>query len=79
MEAAHYIHDFYGDALIRDPQPHYAAMREAGPVVWLEQNQCYAVAQYVAQDTQVAGVAIKRRGKDYRDICIGQPRSAGLE
>jgi cytochrome P450 len=46
MKAAHYIHDFYGDEFIRDPLPHYGAMRDAGPVVWLAQNNCYAVARY---------------------------------
>jgi hypothetical protein len=30
-----YEADFYADEFILDPQPHYAAMRELGPVVWL--------------------------------------------
>ena len=45
MNAIHYAPDFYGDAFIRDPIPHYADMREAGPVLWLEQNNAYAVAR----------------------------------
>jgi hypothetical protein len=28
-----YEADFYADEFILDPQPHYAAMRELGPVV----------------------------------------------
>ncbi len=45
MKATIYRHDFYGDAFIRDPIPHYAEMRQAGPVLWLEQNKAYAVAR----------------------------------
>ncbi len=45
MKAAPYSPDFYGDAFIRDPLTHYAQMRAAGPVVWLEQNNAYAVAR----------------------------------
>ncbi|MGB7317280.1 MAG: cytochrome P450 [Planktotalea sp.] len=45
MKAISYTSDFYGDAFILDPLPHYAQMRAAGPVVWLEQNNAYAVAR----------------------------------
>ena len=38
--------DFYGGDFILDPLPHYAQMRQAGQVVWLPQNKCYAVARY---------------------------------
>jgi cytochrome P450 len=38
--------DFYADAVIRDPVPYYARLRELGPVVWLEQQQAYALTQY---------------------------------
>ncbi|MEX0284839.1 MAG: cytochrome P450 [Paracoccaceae bacterium] len=46
MEAKTYPADFYGDAFIRDPLPHYTDMRARGPVLWLEQQQAYAVARY---------------------------------
>ena len=46
MKAVKYTPDFYGDGFILDPLPHYAEMRAAGPVLWLEQNHCYAVARY---------------------------------
>ena len=46
LKATTYATDFYSDAFILDPIPHYAQMRAAGPVVWLEQNRCYAVAGY---------------------------------
>lgn len=45
-DAPHYDADFYGDAFIRDPYPHYAAMRALGPVVWLSKHRNYAVTQF---------------------------------
>jgi cytochrome P450/ferredoxin-NADP reductase len=38
--------DFYSDAFIRDPLPHYAAMRALGPVVWLSKQRNYAVTRH---------------------------------
>jgi cytochrome P450 len=38
--------DFYSDAVIRDPLPHYAAMRALGPVVHLPRNGCYALPRH---------------------------------
>ncbi len=38
--------DFYSDAFIRDPWPHYAAMRALGGVVWLPRHDNYAVVRY---------------------------------
>lgn len=38
--------DFYGDDVIRDPYPHYAAMRDLGAVVWLPRHGNYAVTRY---------------------------------
>jgi cytochrome P450 len=46
MTAVTYDTDFYSDEFIRDPIPQYAEMRAAGPVLWLPQNNCYAVARY---------------------------------
>lgn len=46
IKAPSYDVDFYSDAVIQDPYPHYAAMRELGPVVWLPQNGVYAVTRY---------------------------------
>ena len=31
---------------IRDPYPHYAALRELGPVVWLSRQRVYALPRY---------------------------------
>jgi cytochrome P450 len=38
--------DFYSDAFIADPWPHYGAMRELGPVVWLTQHENYALTRH---------------------------------
>ncbi len=48
MKATEYPTDFYSDGFIRDPVPHYAEMRAAGPVVWLPQNNCHAATRYDA-------------------------------
>lgn len=38
--------DLYSDDVLADPYPHYRALREAGPVVWLPRNNLYAIARY---------------------------------
>ena len=38
--------DFYSDAVIANPYPVYAQLREMGPVVYLEKNDLYLVARY---------------------------------
>jgi len=38
--------DFYGDALIVDPFPVYKRLRDLGPVVYLPQNDLYALSRY---------------------------------
>ncbi|MGZ5867922.1 MAG: cytochrome P450 [Xanthobacteraceae bacterium] len=38
--------DPFSHAFLRDPYPHHAAMREAGPVVWLEQYGVWAMARH---------------------------------
>ena len=38
--------DFYSDAVIKDPHPVYAHLRELGPVVYMEKNDLYLVARY---------------------------------
>jgi len=38
--------DYYSDDVIRDPYPHYAAMRGLGPVVFLPQLGNYALTRY---------------------------------
>lgn len=38
--------DLYSDEVLRDPYPHYKALRELGPVVWLPRNELHAVARF---------------------------------
>jgi len=45
-DAPSYDVDFYADAFILDPLPHYAAMRALGPVVWLPRHRNYAATRY---------------------------------
>lgn len=41
-----YDSDIYSTAAIVDPYPHYARMRELGPVVWLAKQRVYALPRY---------------------------------
>jgi len=41
-----YPHDLFTDQVLSDPYEHYRALRDLGPVVWLEAHQMYAVARY---------------------------------
>jgi cytochrome P450 len=45
-KAPTYDIDFYADAVIADPYPHYRAMRDLAPVVWLPQNSGYAITRF---------------------------------
>ena len=38
--------DLFTDGALTDPYGHYRALRELGPVVWLEAHDVYAVARY---------------------------------
>lgn len=46
LDAPSYDRDFYSDAFILDPYPHYARMRALGPVVWLSQHGNYALTRH---------------------------------
>ena len=41
-----YEPDVFAPEAIADPYPHYAALRELGPVVWLRAQRVYAVARH---------------------------------
>ena len=45
-DVPHYDIDFYSDAVIADPQPHYRAMRALGPVVFLPVHGNYAFTHH---------------------------------
>ena len=38
--------DLFGDDVLADPYEHYRALRELGPVVWLEAHDVYALPRY---------------------------------
>lgn len=39
--------DFYSDAVLADPYPHYKAMRDLAPAVWLSHNNAWAITRFV--------------------------------
>ena len=41
-----YPDDIWTDEVLLDPHPHYRALRDLGPVVWLDAQQMYAVPRY---------------------------------
>jgi len=41
-----YDADLYSDDALAEPYEHYQALRDLGPVVWLEAHGVYAVARY---------------------------------
>lgn len=41
-----YQPDIYAPAAVLDPYPHYAALRDLGPVVWLEAQRMYALPRH---------------------------------
>lgn len=41
-----YPHDIFTDEVLRDPHEHYRALRELGPVVWLDAHQLYVLPRY---------------------------------
>ncbi|MCA7022257.1 hypothetical protein LGL74_13650, partial [Staphylococcus aureus] len=41
-----YWPDIYTRAAILDPYPHYRALREMGPVVWLSRQRLFALPRY---------------------------------
>ncbi|MEU5757647.1 cytochrome P450 [Nocardia sp. NPDC047648] len=60
-----YQPDLYSRQVIMDPYPHYARMRELGPVVWLTRQRAYALPRYaeckaalLADDTFISGEGV---------------------
>jgi cytochrome P450/ferredoxin-NADP reductase len=64
MSAPIYDVDFYSDAFIRDPWPHYAKMRDLGPLVFLPRHDNYALTRHdaVFRALQDPGVFISGKG-----------------
>lgn len=44
--AASYDVDLYSDEVLRDPYPHYRALRDLGPAVWLPRNDLWALSRH---------------------------------
>jgi cytochrome P450 len=41
-----YPHDLFSDEALLEPERHYRALRELGPVVWLDAHQVYVLPRY---------------------------------
>src|SRR5919206_2891485 len=41
-----YDADIYADEALLEPYEHYRALRDLGPVVWLERHGAYAITRY---------------------------------
>lgn len=61
--APSYAPDLFTDQVLSDPYGHYRAVRDLGPVVWLDAHQMYAVARYAEARAVLA---------DPRTYCSGQ-------
>ena len=46
VDAPCYDVDLYDDEVIADPYPHYQAIRDAGPAVWLPKNDVWAIGRF---------------------------------
>ncbi len=54
--------DLYGPTVLADPLPHYAALRDAGPAVWLPRNKLWAVARHADVKTALRDAETFRSG-----------------
>lgn len=59
--------DPFDEAFLADPYAHHAALRDAGPVVWLEAIGCYAMARFAE---------VRASLRDFATFCSG--RGVGL-
>ncbi len=58
-----YPHDIFTDEVLLDPHEHYRALRELGPVVWLEAHQMFVLPRYADVRAALA---------DAETFCSGQ-------
>ena len=67
--------DPFGDDFLRDPYAGHAAMRDAGPVVWLERYRVYAVARHREVSGVLAdhGTFVSSRGVGLSDFAKEKP------
>jgi cytochrome P450 len=67
---ATYPHDIFTDEVLSDPYPHYRALRELGPVVWLEAHGMYVLPRYAQARAALAdpGIFCSGRGVGLNDV-----------
>lgn len=67
--------DPFDEAFLADPYAHHAALREAGPVVWLEPISCFAMARHaeVAAALQDHETFCSKRGVGLSDFAVTPP------
>jgi cytochrome P450 len=58
-----YPHDLFTDAVLAQPHEHFRALRDLGPVVWLEAHEMYAIPRY--EEARAALI-------DAQTFCSGQ-------
>lgn len=58
-----YPHDIFTEEVLLDPHQHYRALRELGPVVWLEAHDLYVLPRYAEAHAALA---------DAETFCSGQ-------
>ena len=52
-----YEGDFWADEVVLDPYPHYRALREAGPVVWMAQHEAWVITRHAEVRAALADAA----------------------
>jgi 4-methoxybenzoate monooxygenase (O-demethylating) len=67
--------DPFDEAFLADPYAHHDVLRDAGPVVWLEPVQCYAMARYaeVSAGLKDWQTYISSRGVGMTDFATEEP------
>jgi 4-methoxybenzoate monooxygenase (O-demethylating) len=65
----------FDDAFLRDPYAYHDALRDAGPVVWLEAIGCYGMARYAEVQPALKNweVFVSSRGVGLSDFATEEP------
>ena len=76
--APSYDVDLYDDAVLADPYPHYRAIRDLGPAVWLPRNGMWAVGRFadVRAVLRDHGTFSSARGVAANDVLNGGPNGS---
>jgi cytochrome P450 len=73
MGAPSYPHDLYTDEVLAHPYAHYAALRELGPVVWLDAHEMHAVTRWTEARAALFDAATFCSG---RGVAMNEPMNA---